>query len=293
MSSMLDIALGMGYSGYAKLGSVPLLVNSSSAVEEEHLIKSEIPVSTESGLSAGHAASRNRRKLSLNLNCALTQESISLACRAMFRWRTEGSLPSLYSLDAIVANHTGYHSEMAFVEQVQINSQENQLASIGFTLTCWSWNDLDASSPQPDLDMAVNPALVKVIPHYLACLSLQGLGTVVGWSCNAVNNWQYRILCERYKDFPPNPTAAIVGPLDLTLQVETLAALGSRPPETSQGFAQFSKPHSSDPPVLVNFSRVLRDPSREMSGFGDQNAPVKWRSGWLLQGAVPTCEGLV
>lgn len=296
MSSMLDIALGMGYSGYAKLGGTPLLLNSSSAVEEDHLIKSEIPVSTESSLSAGNAASRNRRKLSVNLSCALTQEALSLACRAVFKWRTDpvGTLPSLYGLEAIVANHTGYRSEMAFIEQVQITSQENQLSTISFTVTCWVWRDLNTSTPQPMNEWGFDPTSFEVIPHYLACLSLDGLGgTVTGWSCSANNNWQYRILCERYKDFPPNPTAAIVGPLDLTLQAEVLAALGARPPEISQGFAQFAIPSGLRPPVIVNFGHVLRDPSRELGGFGSPDAPVKWKTNWFLQGAVPTCENLV
>lgn len=296
MASMLDIALGMGYSGYAKLDTVYLLLNGSSAVEEDHVIKSDIPVSTEPSLSAGHVASRNRRKLSLTLNCALTQEAVSLACRALFKWRTDpvGTLPTIYSVDAIVGNHTGYRSELAFVEQVQITVQENQLASIAFTLSCWVWSDLDTTTPQPGDDRGFDPRMFRVIPHYLACLSLQGLGgTVVGWSCTGNQNWQYRIMCERYKTFPPNPTVAIVGPLDLAFQVETLAAVGARPPEVSQGFCQFSTSQIGSIPVIVNLDRVIRDPSREMSGFGDANAPIKWRTNWFLQGKVPTCENLV
>jgi len=295
IAASIETILGSGYSGAANLDGNWLMLRSSTATEDDNLIKSTGNMANLIPHRTGEVPVRNRRSLTLNLNADLTYAAIQAAVANSFTWRTAGSNGKQSTVSVILANGEGYQSTQAYVESFTLQVPEGQLGQISFAVKCHVWSNL-SGDVTPRLGGYFNPffdSSHQPIPHWAAPVEHGGHpGIPTSWSLSVNNAYTYYQLCEGVTDLPPNPRVVVPGPMMVDLNLTTLAYPSARPTEwTTDVSCQIGGYNISGvtvPATTITFPLLVRDPSRQVTGFGDQNMPVKWQASWKSVGICPT-----
>src|SRR4051794_21075387 len=84
--------IGLGYSGYAIIGGVPILLLPSGIPETENLIKSEGSFHPNPAFNTGHLPARQKRSLNISFSTVVSPKTIALLKPLTYGWRISESL---------------------------------------------------------------------------------------------------------------------------------------------------------------------------------------------------------
>lgn len=287
--------LGLGYAGAAHIGPAWVLLMPSSAEEADNLTKSAGTTSTDIAFATGQIPVRQRRALNLTLNCLLTPSSAGLIHTTTFDWRNNQLTLSNGPVTVFLANQEGYYTPEAYVNSVSLSVQENAIATIAFNITAFLWSDYYAFTGVPRSQAAFIPynnSDYQPIPHWLVQVSNTSQpGVVTDFNYTLNNNWQFGFLAEA-TPAPPTPRMITPGPLDIDLNLTTIAYGNTRPLDQAVdvqiqigggtvagiGLAK----------LIINHPFMYRDPSRQITGFGSQNEVLKWQANWKCFRQAPS-----
>lgn len=293
--SMLDEILAMGFSGYATINGTPLPLLPMEPSEEDNLQLSSAPFTTNSSFAVGQMVARDRRALRLSMSTYLCKALVGFPRDLTYGpWRDQIAIDSVTPalIKVFLGNGEGYDAK-AYIDSVSITVQENSLVGLNITATAWEWEDLIAGTPTLPTQKALEPFSneYKPIPHWLMILesSVVGSSTVLNFSVNFNNNWQYEQLLEGYSSVP-NPANIYPGPLEIDLTMSWLAKRSDRPKETGNALIRVRDPiqFPTLQDLLTLTIPLMTRTSRSARGVGDGNSPVRWEASYLVLETKPT-----
>ncbi len=292
----LEQLLGMGYSGYAQVGSYFFRLIGGQTDEDDNLIRVDSSYASDSYSANGQIPTLNRRVLKISLSFEFTPSLATFVRDAFISWRSvynEGA--PAFPVRLIVARGQGYYSDEAYVDSLSVSNPENALTTGQLQLTCFVWNYLDGDPALAKLaSPAYDPFAIenRPIPHWSNCAEISSLDAVCkSWNLDLQNNWQYTYLLEgnRVVDQAPNPRLIYPGPLDSTLKISMLAKIARRPPEASPATIQMTlpRPEGRLNVMKLQYPMMVRYPNQAYSGFGSANTPITWETAYYSLGQVP------
>jgi hypothetical protein len=279
----------MGFSGYAVLDGVPLLLLPSGPQEAENLIKSSGAYSTDPGANAGPIQVQNRRALSFNLTTHLSINTAPLIKKHGYAWRSlafiDNYIPPTAKL--ILANGEGYEGQ-AYIETITVGAQVEQLAAVTFGITFWIWQEVRSTEPTPKQALAVNPTdpANRPIPYWQTipestCMGAEAIPQ--SWNLSLNHNWQYHTF-QTASLVPPNPALVYPGMLEAKFDVTWLARRNDRPRNVGQATIKLG----TNPEVLkITLPKLIRDPQLTPQGVGAANDPIRWSASYYLSESIP------
>jgi hypothetical protein len=290
-----DEILGLGYTGYAVMDGLPLLLNGSSVQEQEVFIKSAVGPSTTNQTATGEPAVRSRRILNLQLNFAGNRNALLLALRYHLSWRANPTTPYNFTLKLRTGDKEGYDTLETFMQSATISAPAEQLVTVSMNLVSYTWNDISQISPPNRISpTALNPLLPELapIPYWMCTMNHPGMvGTPLEFSLALQNNWQFVTLAEATPG-PPHPRVISYDRLTAELSCTSLAQRGARPGDNANDvvltYGGGETAGTTFPTTTVTLPFLYRDPQRSPAGVGEQNSPLKWTTSWSVLGANPT-----
>jgi len=294
MAFPFDDVLGLGFAGFAKIDDVFLMLNASSAIEEDNLMKSAGAVSTVISRAAGQTPVRDRRGLSLTLSSDLTPLTADLIARTMYDWRRSNLLGNTHEVEVSIAGGEGYTTTEGYVESVSMSSPQGALCSVSFTIRSWSWTDTTGVELQREASafLPFNDPNFQPIPNWDTEVEFDAQpGECLEFQLDLDNNWFFGELLEGTR-LPPTPRFISAGPLILNFTYTTLAKKGERPaesgsPKITLGGSPSLGANPAVPEKVIEIPLVYRDPSRQLMSFGEQNGVVRWQASWQALGVIP------
>jgi hypothetical protein len=284
---VLDEVLGVGYTGYAKIGGKYVLMTPSDISEEENLQKSDAPHSTEESTHIGSIPTLDRRALKGSLSFVATPSSVPLIKDLTYGYRNAGiSTAPPIPLEIYAANREGYRTDSAYIESVRLDSQPNTLVNITVDFTAWVWEDIFATDSTPRYQKIIDPwaAEHKPIAAWESCANIDATASKeVSWNLTLGNNWVYQQMLEGYTQ-PPNPRLIYPGHFEVVFSIKWLAKKNDRPKDITDGTIHIG----SNPEFTITLPKMVRDPSRKMSGIGEKNSPIHWDAQYYGLGGIPS-----
>jgi hypothetical protein len=295
MPNPLDAILGLGYSGYATIDGVGLLLHSASPpAESDNLIKSQGTVGDVPDLAAGELVARNRRSLEFTLTSDLCPAVLELGLQTVLAWRQANQFSNAHAVVVIPANGEGYVAPEVYIHDVSITVPRDGLATITFRCTAWHWTEILSTGVTPAIQGAFPVFAVPAyqpIPFWDVAVTHSGqVGVPQELGVDFRNGWQFRQLLEGTPG-PPTPRLIYPGPLISTLRLVTLAQRNQRPAESGTATIVFGggRPgNTTCAATTLTLPFLYRDPQRTYEGFGQPNVPVYWSVVWSTFGTVPS-----
>lgn len=293
MPGIMDEILGLGYSGYARLGTHFILLEPSTVEEQDNLTQSEMATATTVSLASGKVPYRERRHLDISIKTPLTRESWLVFREAFLDWRNGNFLaPVAHTARIVLANEEGYDCAEIYWDTASIGCQEGENISLDLSGKCFRWTDLNGT-PTPQYQAAFVPfydPAYQPIPHWNSTVAHSGVyGTILAYDLSFNNQWRFLSLNEATPG-PPTPRVVHAGALLTEMSVTELASYAQRPAEYGDVTIQFGVGFGgmvSITPFSLRLPFVYRYPSRQGVGLGEGNRPIQWQSRWYLLRSVP------
>jgi hypothetical protein len=281
--------LGMGFSGYAVLNrrTIPLL--STSIPENDNLIKSEGSFSSDPERSVGQIPSQNRRSLTFTIPTSVCPKTVPLIKDLTYGWRNSVDIDRVSEVPfkMVVASGEGYEG-VAYVDDLSLTCQPQNLMQMDITLTSWIWTDISFPVPIVRDSHALLPLSdeYKPIAGWQTIPTMTAIGinsTPLNWSLKLNNNWQYQSFLGGYLS-APNPELIMPGPLEVDLNMTWLANRQDRPQRVGTATLQIGVPAQT----TITIPRLIRQPARQADGTGDSGNYLKWTANFSALGASPS-----
>jgi hypothetical protein len=283
--------LGLAYAGCAFIDGVPLLMMPSGPNEQENLIKSQGSVSTQIRNAVGEIPVRDRRVLEFQLACLLNSRAIPLIGASSFDWWLANINGRSHHVQIFPANDEGYDSPEAYIQSISINSQENSLVTLSFSVLAYRW--------LPTVGH-LNPRFQKKmetffgdenwpIPSWLTSVQHTGMpGITSSWTLAFNNNYQFLQLLEGTVR-PPTPRLVYPGPTSIDLSLTNIAEPGKPPQESGTVVVRIGGGVTPAfiPQTVITIPYMYRDPQQSSQGVGEQNGLIRWQVGYKAINVVP------
>lgn len=292
----LEDLLGMGYSGYARVGDYYFRLTGGRSDENDNLIRPDSSFASDSFSANGQVPTINRKILQIDLNFEFTPSLANFVYDAFIGWRTVyNQAAPAFSMEIVVARGQGYRSSEVYVESLSLSNQTDSLTTGQIKLTTFVWDYLDGDPEWKKFNFpAYDPFAInnRPLPYWSNCATVENFDAVCNsWNLDLQNNWQFRSLLEGQLNpqQPPNPRLIYPGPLDSTLNVSMLAKIGRRPPEASTATVQLRlpRPEGLQSVMKLVYPQMIRYPNQAYSGLGQSNSPIRWETAYYSLGQVP------
>jgi hypothetical protein len=280
--------LGLGYSGYAIINTIPVPLLPGSATENENIIKSAGSYHYDPAVAVGQLPAKNRMSLPLSFATFICPRTMPLVKALTYGWRSLGSMDTVGEVPftLIPGGGQGYQGT-GYVDELSLSGDPGNLVGLNINMTCWVWNNVPSLAPLQKggrilapLDPAYKPVAGWQTIPYFSVIASNAIPT--RWSLSLKNNWSYVAFLAGYTQ-PPNPALIVAGDLDVIFEISWLAPRNAQPLNTGSLALQIGSPQID----RIFIDRLVRDPHRQFSGIGSANDPVQWEASYYCQGGLP------
>lgn len=283
MTCLKDI-LGMGYSGYAELNGVPILLTPSNVTENDNPVVTNNSYSNEVALANGPLVAAGVRSLDVSLNFLISKRSLELIKDMTFgSWRTNLGITTAGSatLRLFAGTGSGYLMDL-YVESVALKADPMSLISGTVTGTSWYWRDLPYDPSKIKIGNTktlFENADDRPIAGWQSWVTTPMMldSTVLSWSVTLQNNWNFEHFCGGYTN-PTTPGVVSLGELSTSLNISWLAPYDRKPQGIGDATVYFGL--NGNPSYYINLQNLYRTNSRNISGIGEMNTYLKWETSY-------------
>jgi hypothetical protein len=290
--------IGLGYSGYAILNNIPILLLPSGTTEDEHLIMSEGSFHPDPANNTNQLVAYQRRSLNLSIQTIVSPRTWPLLKALTYSWRNQAQIDHVPEVPFtyVLASGEGFKGS-GYVDDVTLTATPDQFLTMGIGFTAWLWEELGVSA------LPLTDPFIKLGPRVLSPFFDTMYKPIAGWNCPVTtsvisheailqqyslkfaNNWVYQTFLGGYPS-PPNPGLISAGQLDVNLDISWVAARKDRP--LNAGTFQFkiggAKPGSVLDTMYIDY--MVRG-SKNFDGGGAPNQMINWHASYMCEGPIP------
>lgn len=293
VAESFETILGLGYSGYAQINGLDLLLTNVSKNRNENLAYDAGNPSNLAVFAGGRIPVLNRSSLTISMTMDCTPYALTAAFGGCLTWRSSSlvSPMAIYLIDGV---SDGTLSEQAWLQSAQITAAENQLVQVTLNFICYVWTEFGSTAELQRQQSGFDPNFYQThqpLPFWAAtCEMFEMPGVPLSFALTLDNNYEFEFLAEG-TILPAPPRVVRSGNLDVSLQINTLRKQGTYPDNVANSvlvtYGGVNVGPNDFPEYRLSIPLMVRE-SWNPGGIAGPNSLLTGDATWKMFGQLPS-----